>query len=125
MAGVTVLGTTAFEGTATFMNCSRGSNSASPSAFPLLRFFRHKVVGIAATWPDGSEGGMLARLDINDVVATSSLFHQGIMLMSLEYAVFCLIAAFGFLRWRISILQPRSAGWSLANSCHYTLAMWH
>lgn len=100
MAGVTVLGTAAFGKFASNLHELFPAVFSLPSAFPYFDSFV-TVVSIAATY-------LMVQKKVEcwlvwilaDVVATYLYFTKGIMLMSLEYAVFCLIAAFGFLRWR-------------------------
>lgn len=76
-----------------------------PSAFPYLDSFV-TVVSIAATY-------LMVQKKIEcwlawilaDMVATYLYFAKGILLVGMEYLIFCLIAAFGFWRWRKSYLM--------------------
>lgn len=71
-----------------------------PSAYPYLDSFV-TVVSIIATYlmVQKKIECWLAWL-LADVVATYLYFTKGIVLVGLEYFAFCLIAAFGFWRWR-------------------------
>ncbi len=71
-----------------------------PSAYPYMDSFV-TVVSIVATYlmvQKKVECWMV--WIIADMVATYLYFTKGIMLMSIEYFVFCLIASLGFFRWR-------------------------
>lgn len=71
-----------------------------PSAFPYADSFV-TVISIAATY-------LMVQKKVEcwlawiaaDLVATSLYFSKNILLVSVEYAAFCLIAAFGYWRWR-------------------------
>ena len=71
-----------------------------PSAFPYMDSFV-TVVSIVATYLMVQKkiecwlGWIMA-----DVIATYLYFAKGILFVGVEYFVFCLIAAFGFFRWR-------------------------
>ena len=71
-----------------------------PSAYPYLDSFV-TVVSIVATYlmVQKKIECWLAWL-LADSVATYLYFTKGILLVGLEYFAFCLIAAFGFWRWR-------------------------
>jgi nicotinamide mononucleotide transporter len=71
-----------------------------PSAFPYMDSFV-TVVSIAATYlmVQKKVECWLAWI-MADVMATYLYFAKGILFVGVEYFVFCLIALFGFFRWR-------------------------
>ena len=71
-----------------------------PSAYPYLDSFV-TVISIVATYlmVQKKVECWLAWL-LADIVATYLYFTKGILLIGYEYLAFCIIAAFGFWRWR-------------------------
>lgn len=71
-----------------------------PSAYPYLDSFV-TVISVVATYlmVQKKVECWLAWL-LADIVATYLYFSKGILLIGLEYLAFCIIAAFGFWRWR-------------------------
>ncbi|NOT74728.1 MAG: nicotinamide mononucleotide transporter [Cyclobacteriaceae bacterium] len=71
-----------------------------PSAFPYWDSFV-AVISITATYlmVQKKVECWLAWI-LADIIATYLYFAKGIMFLSLEYFVFCLIATFGFIKWR-------------------------
>lgn len=71
-----------------------------PSAFPYFDSFV-MMVSIAATYlMVEKKVECWAAWIIADVVATYLYFAKGILIVGIEYFVFCLIAAFGLWRWQ-------------------------
>ena len=97
---ITMGGTVAFGSFAGNLNELFPKIFSIPSAFPYLDSFV-TVVSIIATYlmVQKKIECWLAWL-LADVVATYLYFTKGIVLVGLEYFAFCLIAAFGFWRWR-------------------------
>jgi len=71
-----------------------------PSAFPYLDSFV-TIMSIVATYlmVQKKVECWLIWLAV-DIVATALYFSKGIYFVGAEYSVFCIIAAFGFIRWR-------------------------
>ncbi len=70
-----------------------------PSAFPYLDSFVMSV-SIAATYlMVEKKAECWAAWILADIVATYLYFAKGILIVGIEYFVFCLIAAFGLWRW--------------------------
>lgn len=97
---IAVAGTVAFGSFAGNLHQVFPTVFSLPSAFPYLDSFV-TVVSIIATYlmVQKKIECWLAWL-LADVVATYLYFTKGIVLVGLEYFAFCLIAAFGFWRWR-------------------------
>lgn len=97
---ITMTGTVAFGSFAGNLSELFPKIFSLPSAFPYLDSFV-TVVSIIATYlmVQKKIECWLAWL-LADVVATYLYFTKGIVLVGLEYFAFCLIAAFGFWRWR-------------------------
>ena len=99
-AALVIIGTACFGAFASKLHEFFPNLFSLPSAYPYLDSFV-TVVSIVATY-------LMVQKKVEcwivwilaDVVATYLYFTKGIMLMGVEYFVFCLIAAFGFLRWR-------------------------
>ncbi len=97
---LTMAGTISFGFFASSLHQIFPSLFSLPSAYPYLDSFV-TVVSIVATY-------LMVQKKIEcwivwtlaDLVATYLYFTKGILLMSIEYFIFCLIAAFGFWRWR-------------------------
>ncbi|MCU0383302.1 MAG: nicotinamide riboside transporter PnuC [Cyclobacteriaceae bacterium] len=76
-----------------------------PSAFPFLDSFV-TIMSIVATYlmVQKKVECWLIWLAV-DIVATGLYFSKGIYFVGVEYFVFCIIAAFGFIRWRKEYLS--------------------
>ena len=76
-----------------------------PSAFPYLDSFVTSM-SIVATYlmVQKKVECWLVWLAV-DVVATGLYFNKGIYFVGAEYFVFCIIAAFGFIRWRKEVFR--------------------
>lgn len=72
-----------------------------PSAFPFLDSFV-LTMSIAATYlMVEKKAECWAAWIITDMVATYLYFTKGILVVGLEYFIFCLIAGYGFWKWRL------------------------
>jgi len=100
LTGLTIFGTMLFGSFASNLHEWFPGLFSLPSAYPYFDSFV-TVVSVAATF-------LMVQKKVEcwliwilaDVVATWLYFNKGIMLMGIEYFVFCLIAMFGFFRWR-------------------------
>ncbi len=99
MAVVTLTGTLVFGSFASNLHEIMPSLFPLPSAYPYFDSFV-MTVSIAATYlMVEKKVECWAAWIVADVVATYLYFAKGILIVGIEYFVFCLIAAFGLWRW--------------------------
>ncbi len=96
----TLLGTIGFGLFASRLHFMAPSLFPLPSAFPFLDSFV-LTMSIAATYlMVEKKVECWAAWIIADVVATNLYFAKGILVVSLEYLIFCLIAGYGLWKWQ-------------------------
>lgn len=97
---ITILGTVAFGGFAGSLHEIFPKVFSLPSAFPYADSFV-SVASIAATYlMVQKKVECWAAWLVADITATYLYFAKDLMLVGIEYFVFCIIAAFGFWRWK-------------------------
>lgn len=97
---ITVVGTAAFGSLAGRLHEIFPTLFSLPSAFPYADSFV-SVASIAATYlMIQKKVECWAAWLVADITATYLYFAKDLMLVGIEFFVFCIIAAFGFWRWR-------------------------
>jgi len=72
---------------------------SKPSAFPFADSFVTVTSLLAQYWMLHKKAECWILWILADIVATSLYFSRGIKFLSLEYAVFCIVAAYGLVTW--------------------------
>ena len=112
--GIAFLGTMVLAGTFSFGLFSSRLHELIPGLFSLPSAFPYldslvMMASIASTYLMVQKkvecwlGWIMA-----DVIATGLYFAKGILFVSMEYFIFCLIAAYGFWKWRKDVVSYKS-----------------
>jgi len=100
LSGLTIIGTVAFGTFAKNLHDLFPKAFSMPSAYPYWDSFV-AVISITATYlMVQKKVECWVAWIVADVIATILYFSKGVLFLSFEYFVFCLIAAFGFWKWQ-------------------------